>query len=281
MANPSETPLSPAAPAAAKVVVISHSPFVYLWPIWAVGFLMAGLTLLQGHQVAFVPPGTVAQRNAKVDGYEGPRDVLIAPAGAPLPENPQEFGVKQPRYRMAISNNLGIIWTLVVCFSVLIIHVQMRKLRSLIVLLALIAAVVALAMFGLWDSMVRTVQVLEIHITANAYFAISALMLGIWLFIYFLYDRQIAITFTPGEIRVRTALGGGERKYETRGLVLETHREALFRHWLLGFGSGDMVVNTAGENPARIEWPNVFGIDRKIRQISPMIGQREVVKAHL
>src|SRR5262245_5452579 len=38
-----------------EVVVISHSPLFYWWPVWAVGFLMALLTYLHGYQVAFVP----------------------------------------------------------------------------------------------------------------------------------------------------------------------------------------------------------------------------------
>jgi hypothetical protein len=29
-----------------KVVVVSHSPLFYSWPVWAVGFLLALLTYL-------------------------------------------------------------------------------------------------------------------------------------------------------------------------------------------------------------------------------------------
>jgi hypothetical protein len=43
------------------VVLISHSPVFYWWPVWAVGFLMAAVTFGNGYQVAFVPPGTEAQ----------------------------------------------------------------------------------------------------------------------------------------------------------------------------------------------------------------------------
>src|SRR5271166_3188997 len=89
-----------------RIVVVSHSPFFYWWPVWVVGFVMALLSFVYGHQVAFVPPGTVAERNARVDGYEGKRDILIAPPGRPLPGVPNTVDLKQPRLLMVISNDL-------------------------------------------------------------------------------------------------------------------------------------------------------------------------------
>ena len=47
-----------------EVVIISHSPLFYWWPVWAVGFLMAGLSYGRGYLVAFVPPDTEARREA-------------------------------------------------------------------------------------------------------------------------------------------------------------------------------------------------------------------------
>lgn len=278
MSNTSEANSVPAS-GSAKVLVISHSPFIYLWPVWAVGFLMAGLSYWWGAQVAFVPPGTVAQRDARIEGHSGPRDVLIAPQGVPLPEEPEGFGVKQPRYRMTISNNLGILWTLTLCLCILLIHVQLRKLSSVAVVLVAAGVILLMTFFGLWDVVVRATSFLEIHLTANSYASISVLLLLIWLFIFFVYDRQMYMVFSPGEVRVRTVIGGGEKVYDTKGLVLERHREAVFRHWLLGFGSGDLTVHTAGENPTQIEWPNVFGIEQKVAAILPMIEKREVLKA--
>jgi hypothetical protein len=99
----------------AEVVVISHSPLFYWWPVWAVGFLMAGLSYWQDQRMAFVPPGTVAERGARVEGHDGPRDVLIAPAGRSLPAASDSEELKQPRMRMAESNNPGIIWAMTLC----------------------------------------------------------------------------------------------------------------------------------------------------------------------
>src|SRR5689334_9582035 len=62
-----------------EVVVISHSPIFYWWPVWFVGFLMAAWTYLDGHLMAIVPAGTVAEGARTVDGQDGPRDVLVLP----------------------------------------------------------------------------------------------------------------------------------------------------------------------------------------------------------
>jgi len=36
-----------------EVVVISHSPLFYWWPVWAVGYVMAFLTWFNGGAVSF------------------------------------------------------------------------------------------------------------------------------------------------------------------------------------------------------------------------------------
>jgi len=77
---------------------------------------------------------------------------------------------------------------------------------------------------------------------------------------------------------VRMAVGTGEVVFDTRGMVVEKKRDALFRHWLLGFGSGDLVVNTSGTNTRQYQMPNVLGINAKIALIHTMLQEREVVK---
>jgi hypothetical protein len=86
------------------------------------------------------------------------------------------------------------------------------------------------------------------------------------------------MVFTRGQLRVKVAISQGETVFDTRGIVLERHRDDLFRHWFLGFGSGDLTVNTGGPNPRRLEWPNVLGIGRKLRLIHIMLQEREVVR---
>jgi hypothetical protein len=260
-----------------QVVVISHSPLFYWWPVWAVGFLMALVTYIRGYQVAFVPPGTMAEKGVRLKGHEGPRDVLIAPSGQPLPAvEPDEL--KQPRLRMTASNDPGIVWAITLCLVIVISQISLRGLWSLIVILVVVFATILFAVLGLWDPILRTVRVLDIHITGFRYLAISVFIFLVWLITFAFFDRKVYMIFTRGQLRVRKAISQGETVYDTRGMVVERHRDDLFRHWLLGFGSGDLTVRTGGSNPQQLEWPNVLGIGRKLKLIHTMLQEREVVR---
>src|SRR5262249_44921314 len=150
----------------AEVVIISHSPLFYWWPVWAVGFLMAAVTFWQGHRVAFVPPGTVAERNVQVEGQQGKRDILIAPEGQPLPAESDTEELKQPRMRMAISNGPGMIWFVTLMLVIIVTHVKMRGAWSLVAVMLIGVLTVLFAVFGIWDVIFRVLGFIDIHINA-------------------------------------------------------------------------------------------------------------------
>jgi hypothetical protein len=231
-----------------QVVIISHSPLFYWWPVWAVGFLMAALTYLHGYQVAFVPPGTVAERDVRIAGHAGPRDVLVAPAGQPLPAAPEPDEVQQRRLRMTVSNDPGIVWAMTLLIVIVVTHIKMRGAWSLVVLIFLISTTVMLALFGLWDPILRSVRYIDIHINAFGYLSISLVLFVIWLLMFLVFDRMTYMIFTRGRLRVRKAIGEGEKVFDMRGMVFKRHRDDMFRHWLLGFGTADLTVFTAGAN---------------------------------
>ena len=261
-----------------QIVVISHSPIFYWWPVWLTGFLMAALTYYDGYQMALVPVGTVADRSRAVDGYDGLRDVLVLPADRALPGDPGTGGPDQPRLRMAASNNLGIVWSTILCLVVIITHIHLRGLWSVIVIISLVFAVTLFAAFGWWDPILRTVSVIDIHINAFGYLSISLFLFVIWLMTYLVYDRQVYMIFTRGQLQVRHAIGGGEQVYDTRGMMVQKHRDDVFRHWLLGFGSGDLTVQTAGTASKEFVMSNVLGINRKLALINTMVQEREVIQ---
>lgn len=265
---------------ARQVVIISHSAFFYWWPLWAVGFLMAVITYATGHQVAFVPPGTQVERQVVVEGLDGPRDVLVTPAGTRLPVVAEPDGSGLPRLTMTPSNNPGIIWAFTLCALLVITHIELRGVWSLIAMLGVGLVCVLLAVFGLWDMFFAAFRVLDVHISAAGYLGISFFLLFLWLVTFFLYDRREYMIFSRGQLRVRLAVGVGEMVFDTRGMVVEKKRDALFRHWMLGFGSGDLVVNTAGTNTRQFQMPNVLRIDHRLALIHTMLQEREVVKGY-
>ena len=72
-------------------------------------------------------------------------------------------------------------------------------------------------------------------------------------------------------------VGTGEVAYDTLGMVVAKRRSDLFRHWLLGFGSGDLLVKTAGAASQQFEMHNILFVGNKLQLIQQMLQTREVV----
>jgi hypothetical protein len=261
-----------------EVVIISHSPLFYWWPVWAVGFIVAVVSAIQGDQIAFVPTGTKAERGARVEGHEGQRDILIVPPGKSLPATGNDDELIQPRLRMAISNNLGIIWATTLFIVILVVHVKMRGIASVVVVLLLGGGIFLLAVLRLLDPILHVIGFIDIHMNAFGYLTISLVLFVLWLLMFCVFDRLTYIIFTRGRLRVRKAIGEGEKVFDVRGMVFERHRDDLFRHWLLGFGTSDLTVYTTGANSRQIDMPNVLGIGRKLALIHRMLQEMEVAK---
>jgi hypothetical protein len=112
----------------------------------------------------------------------------------------------------------------------------------------------------------------------GGYFLISGILFIVWLVTFIFFDRQVYMTFTPGQLKVSTEIGGGEKVYDAVGMTLEKQRSDLFRHWLLGLGSGDLVVRTSGAQAHQFDLPNVLFIGRKVAQIEQMMKKKTVVE---
>ena len=271
MATPNATP------GTKEIIIISHSPIFYWWPVWFIGFLMATMTYLEGRDMAIVPAGTVAESGRTVSGHDEPRDVLVLPPDARLPVDRATGALMQPRLRMSASNNPGVIFAATLCLVIVITNIHLRGLWSLIAILGIAALTILFAMLNLWEPILRAIGVIDIHINALGYLSIGLFVFAIWAFTIFVYDRQLYLVFSRGQLRVRTAIGAGEKTYDTFGMMVEKHTDDVFRHWLLGFGSGDLTVRTAGTNSHQFEVVNVLRIGRKLELIQQMLQEREVV----
>ena len=104
----------------------------------------------------------------------------------------------------------------------------------------------------------------------------SSVLFVLWLINFAIFDRQTYIIFSPGQVRMRLEIGGGETVYDTTGMVIQKQRSDLFRHWILGFGSGDLIIRPSGvANP--IEMPNVLRVGRKVRLIENLVKEKVVL----
>ena len=144
------------------------------------------------------------------------------------------------------SKDLGVIFTLVFFLVILITNVTVRGLSSLVVILVIVLGVVLVLYFGWWDQLTNAFNAISIHMNMGFYVCFSTLIFLVWAISTFVYDRLSYWRVTPGQITHEFLIGGAAKSYDTRGMVFEKERNDLFRHWILGLGSGDLNISTTG-----------------------------------
>jgi hypothetical protein len=263
------------------VTIIGHSDLFYWWPVWALGYLMAFLTYLGDTYMTIVPAGTEAVKAAHVqraDGtrVEGARDVLILLSGRELPVD-ETGAVEQPRLRVSRSNNLGSVFVTVLVLIILVTNIRLTGVWSLVLILLVTLLSVVFALAGAWDFIFRMLGSSDIHITAAGYLCIATPIFLIWLVVLLFYDRLTYATFSPGQFTIHFAFGAGAKSFEVLGMTLEKKQDDLFRHWVLGVGSGDLVIRTGGANSQTYELRNVLFVNGKLALAQRMIQERQVI----
>lgn len=214
-----------------EITIYSHSPLYYWWPVWAMGYVLALITWLQGVAVSF---GT----------GDYARTVVIHP-----------------------SHNLGVIFTFTFVLVILITHSTVRGTASLTVIVSLIAMTLFFAYMGWWDDILRAIGDLAMFMNLGFYVFFSTALFVMWALAVFFFDRFNYYTFRPGQMITGMVIGGGEQTYDTRGMSVEKKRDDLFRHWVLGLGSGDLQIATTGAKKVEFLVPNVLFVDRKVEII--------------
>ncbi len=274
-----------------EIVIISHSNLFYWWPVWLTGFILATMTYFDGSQMAVVPAGTrvhEAKQSVDVPGDDGKssgeraeRHVLVLPEGKTPVQRTKADGEKenlQPRVLMSPSKNYGIIFMIVLLVVIFITNVPLRGLMSVLVIVVLVMLAVIFAQAGIWERILNRANLLAIHINLGGYLFLSVVLFVLWVINFWFFDRQFYMIFTPGQVRVHLEIGAGETAYDTTGMVFQKQRSDLFRHWILGFGSGDLIVRPAG-GVQHIDLPNVLGVGRRVRQIERKLAEKQVVAA--
>jgi hypothetical protein len=230
-------PLAPPAPAAPpqeapELIVYSHSSFFYWWPVWAVGYLMAVLTYWGGVQVQ-------------------------------IGDIPEWF---HP------SKNPGVIYTVVLFLVIVMTNITVRGLASVVVIISVLFLTVLFAYLDWWDRIFHWLSLLSIHMNLGFYLLFSTLIFLFWASTFFIFDRLTYWRVKPGQVTQEFVIGGGQRAYDTHGMVVEKFHEDFFRHWILGLGAGDMRISTTGARREELLLPNVILVDRKVKAVQKLIA---------
>ncbi|MCF7676033.1 MAG: hypothetical protein K9M97_11860 [Akkermansiaceae bacterium] len=219
-----------------SIRIYSHSSLLFWWPVWLVGYVMAALTYWHGKPQHLESAGQVLE--------------WVHPG-----------------------NNLGVFYLLTLFLIIMITNFSMRGLASGMVIMGGVLLTVVLAYLGWWDEVFRWFGNLTIHLTMGAYFWFSTLMFVTWVFTVFGFDRLSYWEVTPGQLTHKMLFGSGSNSYNAQGMGLEKHRDDIFRHWLLGCGSGDLKIRTSGATREQIDLLNVLFIGSKVAAMQRLIAE--------
>ena len=257
-----------------ELKVVQHSQLFYWWPVWAVGFLLTLVTWAEGNRLALVPADSTIERTGdksyslKANVPPPPhRDGTELEKGQTMPitDAKRPFGL-----HMASQPFLGIIFMVTLLLVIIITNVPLRGLWSVVAIVLVVLLCVILSLLGLWELIAHWFWLLHIYINAAGYMFISTVLFAIWAVTVYWFDRQIYIIFTPGLMKVRETIGSGETAYDSSGMTIEHLRDDFFRHWILGLGSGDLVVHPAGPQSREVRLNNVLFVTRQLRAIENM-----------
>lgn len=281
--SPANAVVVPAAPPHKReITLISHSMLFYWWPIWVIGFVMAGLTWFEDSRLGIFPSHTTV--GAGVQG----KDATTFPIAVPPDRN--TAALEEAARRSAIPGQvpnpfptrvshkawMGPLFCVILLLTVVITNVQLRGLWSFLVLLMLLVIALLISLAGAWDKLLTTVGDLHIYINMAGYLFIASVVLGLWLVSVLIFDQRTYIKVTPGQIQVCEHVGAAIRTYDTMGISFEKQRDDIFRHWLLGFFSGDLIVKTAGAEREVIRLPNVLWIGWRLEELQKLLATKAV-----
>jgi hypothetical protein len=259
-----------------RIRIYGHSTIFYWWPVWALGFLMTLISLFDNTRIIHVPGGTAVEKrtdtayelvnSAHPDEMKQDLQYYLASA------DPDD---QRPPPRASHRAWMGATFCIVLLLVISITNVPLRGLWSVVVIVTIVLGVVILALIpGAWDRVLHAIGGLHIYIGMAGYLFIGTVLFIMWCAAMFVFDRQIYMEFEPGQMKVVEEVGGGEKSYDTAGMSIEKHRDDLFRHWVLGLGSGDLEISTTGAKRREFTARNVLFIGTKLARIERLVAMK-------
>lgn len=213
--------------------IYSHSTLLYWWPVWAVGYVMAMITYFRG--------GAIELDQVRQEWFHP-------------------------------SAGLGVTYVLLLVLVILFTNVKLRGIYSVVFTLALVTMTLLFAWLGWWDEILGVVPHLSVHMNMGFYLVFSTALMIVWLLAFFVFDRMVFYRIRPGQMAEEHVIGGGERSYDARGMLVEQHGDDFFRHVLLGLGAGDLKITTSGAIKEELHIPNVTFANRKVKMIQKLVA---------
>ena len=270
--QPTTTAPTSTQPRINEVKLISHSSLFYWWPVWLLAFFMAIWTFFENNRLAVVPPNcTVVLEAAGEYKLKFPGRSTRS-----LDDAARVATSDEPAFPTRISETpwLGALFVIGLIITILITNVPLRGLWSFLMIIMIIVVALTISLLGAWDEIFKQLGNLHIYINMAGYLFIGTAVFIMWALATLIFDRRSYIIFTPGQIRYCEHIGDSVHAYSTVGVSMEKQRDDLFRHYILGFGSGDLIVRVgAGADRREIRLPNVLFIGWRLKYVEDMLRQ--------
>ena len=281
--TPDSLPKVPPAPAPAprELRIYGHSTLFYWWPVWLVGFIFCLLTYFSDGRNVVVNKNSVYVKRDEVkkteetiklqSGREKERLVLSSQYQGGHPEGDVFFEHMSP------NKSMGVVFIVVLVIVIFVTNVPLRGVSSAVFISAVLVFTLFFALMGWWDDILAYFNRLSVHMNAGFYGFFSVVLFVIWLLVTYGFDRMNYWRVTPGQITHEFVFGGGQTSYDTEGIAFKKLRDDIFRHWVLGLGSGDLVMypmQKASTSAEEMAIHNVLFINSKMMRIQQLIAEK-------
>jgi hypothetical protein len=290
--HPQTTPSSATTPPR-EVIIYGHTALFYWWPVWSLAFLFGMMSWFGHARAAFVPPDSEYHMNATVaksDGspIDGKRNVIVLPivpgqnAPVGLPGRAGQEMHEGDTFRdygehVHPDKNYGVAFTLVLFLVILITSIPLRGLSSFLVMSFVLVMILFVTTMGWWEHILGAFGRLSLHMNMGFFIFFAIILFIAWAFVVFFYDGISYWRITKDQITHEYRIGGGQKSYNTEGMAFEKLRDDMFRHWVLGFGSGDLIMypmQSAGANREELQIHNVLFVGKKLALIQELIAAK-------
>src|SRR5262249_46417129 len=150
--------------------------------------------------------------------------------------------------RVSANKNYGVVYVVVLLLVTFGANVPLRGLASIIAILAILLVTMLFAYMDWWEQIFDYVGGLHIEISGAGYLVPSVVLLILWLATFLFYDPLRYMIFTPGQMEVHKEIGDLREVFDTTQVEAEKRRTDLFRHWILGFGAGDLIIKVPSQS---------------------------------
>ncbi len=215
-----------------QVIVYGHSAFFYWWPLWVAGYVMALLTWLHHDEVTI-----------------GGKPEFFYP-----------------------SQNLGVIYTLLLLLLIVITSARVRGMKAALIIAGLAFLSLLFVHLNWWDAILGWIGHRSICLSLGFYLFSSTVLCLAWLTSVFVIDHLSFWRFRPGQVTHEYLGGIVDKSYDTENMVMTKRQDDLFRHWVIGLGSGDLDMQTMGGRGVESNVMNVLFVIGKISRIQRLIA---------